>query len=127
MKTKLILTFCLLIISATHVFADQCYWLSSHAVGLKAQELLRKGGIIYEYCAPCKDKAARAIMVKRSDIIRDEEGRYFGVAVNGTSIDLAYTYVLDNGEYRNLAKLAGCPCDNVPLVLPNEKMPQGRE
>lgn len=123
MMTRLISVFCFLLISATPVFADQCYWLSSHAEALKAQELLRKGGTVYEYCAPCKDMVARPIVLKRSDIYRDEECRYFGVTVNGTSIDLAYTYVLNNGEYKNLAKLAGCPSDDVPVILPKEKMP----
>ena len=48
---------------------------------------------------------------------------YYEVAVNDKGIDLAYIYIPFEGGYRNLATLVGCPCEDVPTVLPQEKMP----
>lgn len=156
MMTRLTSVFCFMLISATPVFADQCAWLSDYTQAGNAFLFLKEGEIIYEYCAPCGDTAARPIVVKqlkvrrvpvepphselrdvpeyktvafllrppRSNESQGDAPDYYEVAVNDKGIDLAYVYIPFEGGYRNLATLVGCPCDFVPVVLPQEKMPK---
>lgn len=153
MATRLIFAFCFLNISAANVFADQCMYVASLEQAMQAWTYLKYNEKIYEYCAPCGDAAASPIAVKLPTVARGlfinepTKGKFpnipkstvvklpgggefqvyesgYMVMVNGKAIDLAYTYVPLKGQYKNLAKLAGCPSDDVPLILPKEKMPR---
>lgn len=156
MMTRLISAFCILLISATIVFADQCAWLPGYAQAGNAFMFLKEGETIYEYCAPCGETIARPVVIKqlkvrkvpiepphselqgvpeykpvafllrppRSNDSQGDGNGYYEVTVNGKGIDLAYIYIPFEGGYRNLATLVGCPCEDVPVVLPEGKIGQ---
>lgn len=65
MMTRLISAFCVLLISATIVLADQCAWLPGYAQAGNAFMFLKEGETIYEYCAPCGDTVASPVVVKQ--------------------------------------------------------------
>lgn len=154
MTKRLLFAFCFLLISATPVFADQCAWLPSYAQAVNASMFLKEGETIYDYCAPCGDTVATSVVPKEIKVIKappfhselqdvpeyktvafllspprsnDSQGDgngYYEVTVNNKGVDLAYIYIPFEGGYRNLAALVGCPCEGVPVVLPQDKMPQ---
>lgn len=61
----------------------------------------------------------------RSNDSQGDGADYYQVTVNDKGIDLAYIYIPFEGGYRNLATLVGCPCEDVPPVLPQSKISQG--
>lgn len=156
MTKRLLFAFCLLLISATHVFADQCALLSNPAQAANALRYLKEGETIYDYCAPCGESVASPVVVKQLKVRKvpiepphselqdvpeyktvafllspprsnDSQGDgtdYYEVTVNDKGIDLAYIYIPFEGGYRNLATLVGCPCEDVPVVLPEGKIGQ---
>lgn len=154
MTKRLLFAFCFLLIPEAVAFADQCALLSNPVQVANALRYLKEGETIYEYCPLCGDTVATPVVPKEIRVIKtpslhselqdvpeyktvafllrpprshDYQGDgtdYYEVTVNDEGIDLAYTYISFEGGYRNLATLVGCPCEDVPLVLPQEKMPQ---
>jgi len=152
MRNRVISAFCFLLIHGTVVFADQCAMLPSPAHAANALRYLKEGETIYEYCAPCGDAVAHPVLVKQVTAMKlpvnephsglqdapgyktvaflmrppvyDDGSSYYGIYVNEKGIDWAYTYVYFEGGYKNLARLVGCPCEDVPQLLPQEKMLQ---
>lgn len=100
-------------------YADQCALISAEQAG-KALDFLKPGGTIVEFCEPCGDKdfyskSAQSI----TEIQARQEQEYWSVKVNGTALDLAYTFVRNaEGSYLNLSKFADCPSDDVSVGFP---------
>lgn len=98
--------------------ADQCQW-NDRAHAQKAQALLAQHPKVLSYCEPCGDKApGEPFDVESVRVITPPQTSYREVLINGDAVDLAYTYVqVSPTEYKNLAKLAGCPASGVTATL----------
>lgn len=106
--------------------ADQCEWVAP-AVAQKARALLEKHPKTIAFCEPCGDKAPGEPAVAQAVDVRVPEQGLEEVYINGSGVDLAYTYVkADDGHYRNLALLAGCPASDVsPTLAIDAETPNG--
>lgn len=117
--SKIILVASLTGVLTNTVWADQCALISADQAG-KALDFLEPGGAIVEFCEPCGDKDFYSKPEQTiTNIQAQQEGEYWAVKVNGTGLDLAYTFVRNaEGSYLNLSKLANCPSDDVSVGFP---------
>jgi len=101
-----------LVVAPAVAHADQCEWVDP-AIAQKAQLLLANHPKVIAFCEPCGDKAPGMPAVAESV----ELGEH-GVQINGSAVDLAYTFVQTSPtQYRNLALLAGCEAHDVSPSL----------
>lgn len=116
---KLILVALLSGILTNAAWADQCALISVEQAG-KALDFLKPGGAIVEFCEPCGDKDFYSKPEQTiTDVQARQEQEYWSVRVNGTGLDLAYTFVRNTeGSYLNVSKLANCPSDDVSVGFP---------
>lgn len=97
------------------VSADQCAYTSKQQA-IAAVSRLEKGQTIYQLCEPCGDTIPKALKINSVSAGTVGYQSYWGVQVNNSNIDLAYTYIDDgNNKNRkvNLANLASCPASDV--------------
>jgi hypothetical protein len=106
--------------------ADQCAW-NEEAHATKAASILAKHPKVLEYCEPCGDKAPGEPFVADTVAVTTPERGYKELSINGKEIDLAYVYVqVSSTQYKNLAKLAGCPASGVsPSLKIADETPTG--
>lgn len=98
--------------------ADQCEALSMN-VARTAARILPRGTRFTRFCAPCGDKHPGPVeVVSNIEIVKTHD--HFEIAVNGSPLDLAYTYVVTRassdarGEVgRNAAIMSGCQAAGV--------------
>ena len=97
------------------VYADQCAYTSKQQA-IAAVSRLEKGQTIYQLCEPCGDTVPNALRINSVSAGTVGYESYWGVQVNNSNIDLAYTYI-DDGNNKNkkvnLANLASCPASDV--------------
>ncbi|MBW4665797.1 MAG: hypothetical protein KME01_16650 [Chroococcus sp. CMT-3BRIN-NPC107] len=101
------------------VYADQCAYTSKQQA-IAALSLLEEGQIIYELCEPCGDTVPKAVKINSVSAGTVGYESFWGVKVNNSNIDLAYTYIDDrNNKNRkvNLANLASCPASDVSSTI----------
>jgi len=99
--------------------ADQAACLSQTAANT-AMAFLKVGDEVQKYCHPCGDNVYTKVKVV--DLTLSDNscgGKYYQLKLNGKSIDLAYTYVFNNGKWENFAFLIGLEdISMVPRILP---------
>lgn len=97
------------------VYADQCAYTSKQQA-IAAVSRLEKGQTIYQLCEPCGDTVPKALRINSVSAGTVGYESYWGVQVNNSNIDLAYTYINDGNNKNkkvNLANLASCPASDV--------------
>lgn len=97
------------------VYADQCAYTSKQQA-IAAVSRLEEGQTIYQLCEPCGDTIPKALKINAVSAGTVGYQSYWGVQVNNSNIDLAYTYIDDNNNKNrkvNLANLASCPASDV--------------
>ena len=106
------------IITMTKAYGAQCKFLPKE----KARSAIRliqklqkedKIPVLDLYCESCRDTTPKPIVI---DIVRADPFQvkgYLAVKVNGSNLDLAYTYI--KGE--NLAQIVGCKTKNISRFL----------
>jgi hypothetical protein len=98
-------------------YADQCEWIDAK-VAAKAQKQLASHPKVIAFCEPCGEKAPGLPEVVSSVQVSTADYGRASFAINGTDVDLAYTFVQTSpGTYTNLAKLAGCEATGVSRTL----------
>lgn len=97
------------------VLADQAAWISRDAAE-RAAGRIEAASTIRKFCAPCGDAEWIAVPVRRVEV-RNPSGDYHEVAVNGEGLDLAYTYLPEEGRWRNLAIAMGLNVSGVMEYL----------
>ena len=81
---------------------------------------LEEGQTIYQLCEPCGDTIPETLKINSVSAGTVGYQSYWGVQVNNSNIDLAYTYIDDiNNKNRkvNLANLASCPASEVSSFI----------
>ncbi len=123
-KMKQWLAATLLITTATGTaYADQCALIPLEQAA-KALNHLKPGSQYIPFCELCGDKDFHkhpAVTVKELSVVSEtlNNDTLWEIKVNGTGIDLAYTYLrVQDGSYLNLSKLADCPSDGVTVGFP---------
>lgn len=128
MKTLSVL---ILLSLSTAAFADQCQYVSAEsakkAVKLISLSKKNSGGVL-DLCQNCGDRIPKEIKVNQIDIgatgVAEAPAE---VAINGTGIDLAYTYVnVNNDTWVNLGMLSNCPVDGASQFIIEKKSADGR-
>lgn len=117
------LSLCLTFGLSSAALADQCSYITKEQ-SLKAIARLNLGQTIYQFCEPCGDKIPTALSIKDLSAANTAFQDYWEVKVNGSNIDLAYTFIDAgiNNQKINLAAVVGCPAANVSVILPmNDK------
>ncbi len=120
MKNALLTTVLVSIVSAVS-FADQCQYTTQQQAQ-RALEIVQaaktaRSSVISAFCEPCGDVQPQVISVYSSMAAPVGMDEYWGLFLNGSNVDLAYTYV--NGL--NLAFLAGCPAEGVSTAISFQK------
>lgn len=114
MKT---LTIGIVLAMAGTAYADQCEWVDAK-VAAKADKLLANHPKVIAFCEPCGETAPGAPEVASRIEVGVPDPGYKDVRINGSPVDLAYTYVQTSpGLYRNLALLSGCEASGVSPSL----------
>lgn len=110
------------LVSSFATLADQCQYITAEsaqtAVKLISQSKKATGGIL-ELCQLCGETSPTELKVNQIDL------RSTGVSeapieinINGSGIDLAYTYVnINKGTWVNLAKLSNCSATDASLYI----------
>jgi len=117
----------MLALAGRSALADQCAWVTKDQ-GDRAAALLRAGPAAFlEYCEPCGDAPPTKASPKpiaidatgqRAIEVRSVNDDAVEVFVNGSEVDLAYTFVRrGTDEWRNVARLVGCEATDVSDVV----------
>ncbi len=104
------------IITMSKAYGGQCKYLPKAKIdsALKIIEQIKgEIPIVDHYCESCLDANPKPIVIDRVEVSPFQVKGYAGIKINGSSIDLAYTYV--GGE--NLAQMVGCKTQNISKFL----------
>lgn len=107
--------------------ADQCAYIDK-AQALAAISRLNLGQTVYQFCQPCGDslrpafgqRQPKPLPIKTLSAGTTGYQDFWEVKINGSNIDLAYTFI-DAGikdQKINLAAVVGCPAVDVSTTLP---------
>lgn len=102
-------------------FADQAAWIEK-SDAYKAGGMINPGTLLRSFCAPCGDTIPTDLPVKQVEV-KNADARYYQIFINGKGIDLAYTYIEQEGKWVNLAMLLGLEVSGVPEFLPEPDRP----
>lgn len=94
--------------------ADQHAWLSPQTAE-RVSQLIMPGMSLRFFCQPCGDKTWTEQEVKH--IVLRSGSDHSEVVINGKGIDLAYTYILSDGQWTNLAMLLDLETSGVSQTL----------
>ena len=111
------------ILVAAPAGAQTCDYIAKPAAEA-ALAYLPEGAVVQAYCAPCRDRQARRIVVEEAEI-QVVDTIYVHVLINGRPVDPAYLYVVDprGKRWSNLGLLVSChEEDDVPPTLPGDKI-----
>lgn len=99
--------------------ADQCAYINK-AQALAAVSRLNLGQTVYQFCQPCGDRQPEPLLIKTLSMGTTGYKDFWEVQINGSGIDLAYTFVNAGikDQKVNLAAVAGCPALDVSTTLP---------
>lgn len=127
MKKILITAFTLLSFNA---FADQCQYVTtaSAETAVKLLSISKKNsGDALFLCQNCGDKIPEEVQLNKVEIgFTNVSDVPSVVIVNGSQIDLAYTYVNVHGDtYVNLGKLSNCANDGTSQFIVRKKSVNG--
>lgn len=118
---SIFISLCLISIPSK-ALADQCAYITKEQ-SLAAVARLKLNQTIYQFCQPCGDQIPTPISIKELSAGTTGYQDYWEVKVNGSNIDLAYTFI-DAGianQKVNLAAVVGCPASGVSIILPGSE------
>lgn len=121
-RNKLFLIFSFSILFLPLFLAADQHQVLNYDAAQRAYAIVQKASAIYSYCEPCGDKAPRKVAVNETGF--EGRGDNFTVKVNGSEIDLAYTFVKSGERWENLALMLGLAATGVSRVLDQSKLPE---
>lgn len=119
----IILMLCLL----NFAHADQKAYISKVNAFRASKIIQAKGDLIRFYCAPCGDEYWEEVSIDSVKVRDTGYENYWEVAINGAAIDLAYTYVKEDGSWRNLAMNMNLDVVDVPEFIDDALSPYDDE
>ncbi|HMV35882.1 MAG TPA: hypothetical protein PKM44_00825 [Turneriella sp.] len=89
-----------LFVTAAH--ADQFAYIKPETAR-QAVELLAKEKEVYFFCEPCNESTGQLTKIDKFEAVDVNYEGFHEVQINGQGIDLAYTYVMRKGRWKNVA------------------------
>lgn len=132
-RTRIAASAAVLLLMAGTAHADQFAYVTVQQA-VQGMAAIDGSPQIMSFCAPCGDRASKAVPVRQVGIARIWDGDsarpwrdgnsagYWEVQVNDAGIDLAYVYVRKGNAWQNLALLMGLPASGVPKQLSPAQM-----
>ncbi|MFZ5628887.1 MAG: hypothetical protein ACOY5B_07135 [Spirochaetota bacterium] len=104
-----------LVLTAAH--ADQFAYIRPETAR-KAVELLAKEREVYFFCEPCNESTGQLAKIDKLEAVDVNYEGFHEVQINGQGIDLAYTYVMRKGRWKNAAIELGLKPTGVSAEIP---------
>lgn len=108
---RIFISLVLLIMITGNAGADQAAWIPEPDAN-KAASMINPGTEIRKFCQPCGQTSWTPVNVKKIEV-RNTSGDYFQVYINDKGLDLAYTYMNQDGKWRNIAIILGLDVSGV--------------
>lgn len=105
-------------LAVSPALADQAAWVEK-ATAERAADRIRSESAIRKFCAPCGDREWTGKPVRMVEV-RNPSGSFYEVVVNGEGLDLAYTYLREDGRWRNVARMLDLDVTDVPEFLADD-------
>jgi len=104
-----------ILVSGALLADQQAYISESNA--LRAAELLVPGTELQSFCEPCGDLEPADVAITSVEAVATGYESFWEVLVNGTGIDLAYTYIAYEGHWQNMAMILGLEVSDVSRFI----------
>lgn len=104
------------------VAADQFAYIEPETAR-RAVELMAKEKEIYLFCEPCNESQGQLTKIEKLEAVDVNYQGFHEVQVNGQGIDLAYTFVMRNNRWKNIAVELGLKPSGVSAEIPPIKPP----
>lgn len=101
----------------TAAHADQFAYIRPE-IARKAVELLAKEREVYFFCEPCNESMGQLAKIDKVEAVDVNYEGFHEVQINGQGIDLAYTYVMRKGRWKNAAVELGLKPTGVSAEIP---------
>jgi hypothetical protein len=116
----------LFFLTLTAAHADQFAYIKPETAR-QALELLAKEKQVYFFCEPCNESAGRLVKIDRLESVDVNYEGFHEVQINSQGIDLAYTYVMRKGRWKNAAVELGLKptgvSEEIPPIKPGRPKP----
>jgi hypothetical protein len=107
----------LFFLTLTAAHADQFAYIKPETAR-QALELLAKEKQVYFFCEPCNESTGQLVKIDRLETVDVNYQGFYEVQINGQGIDLAYTYVMRKGRWKNAAVELGLKPTGVSEEIP---------
>lgn len=137
MKYWKVILFAVLVLTFQSAFADQKAYVEKGDAE-RALALVKKTEAVRFYCAPCDDQTSVLERVESAEIryvgtvkgfndpVSGSPIQFWQLYINGKRVDLAYTYILQDRKWQNLAIRLSLPVEDVEEFLSeSEIVPAG--
>jgi hypothetical protein len=111
----------LFFLTLTAAHADQFAYIRPETAR-QAVELLAKEKQVYLFCEPCNESTGQLVKIDRLETVDVNYEGLHEVQINGQGIDLAYTYVMRKGRWKNAAVELGLKPTGVSAEIPASKV-----
>ena len=115
------LILCALLLFAVSAYSDQQAYISEED-SYKTVEVLSQHFEYVDYCALCDGSKPLVIQIQSVEMKFTNYENYWEVFINNQPIDLAYSYILNEGEWVNLAYYMQLEVDSVPMNLTQNEL-----
>ncbi|MCF2971412.1 hypothetical protein L1047_09425 [Synechococcus sp. Nb3U1] len=102
-------------------FADQASYIS-RADAIRAGNRIDLDQEVRFFCQPCGDTQSESLTVDAIAVYYTGLDDYYSLYLNDFPVDLAYTYILHEGKWNNMAMLLELEVTDVPQILPDLPM-----
>ncbi|HXW68330.1 MAG TPA: hypothetical protein VEJ88_01880 [Dissulfurispiraceae bacterium] len=133
MKYWKIILFAALVLTFQPAFADQRAYVEKRD-GERALALVKETKAVRFYCAPCREQTSVLERVESAEIryvgtvkgfndpISGSPIQFWQLYINGKPVNLAYTYILQDRKWQNLAIRLSLPVEDVEEFLSESKL-----
>jgi hypothetical protein len=111
----------LFFLTLTAAHADQFAYIKPETAR-QAVELLAKEKQVYLFCESCNESTGQLVKIDRLEAVDVNYEGFHEVQINGQGIDLAYTYVMRKGRWKNAAVELGLKPTGVSAEIPASKV-----
>jgi hypothetical protein len=111
----------LFFLTLTAAHADQFAYIRPETAR-QAVELLAKEKQVYLFCESCNESTGQLVKIDRLEAVDVNYEGFHEVQINGQGIDLAYTYVMRKGRWKNAAVELGLKPTGVSAEIPASKV-----
>ena len=105
------------VLTLTAAYADQFAYIKPETAR-QAVEVLAKEKEVYFFCEPCNESTGQLAKSEKLEAVDVNYEGFHQVQINSQGIDLAYTYVMRKGRWKNMAVELGLKPTGVSAEIP---------